>query len=1340
MMRITSRARRSATLRRASFAAAGLLAGAAAFVPDASGHPTGSAVVGGHVSVTGANTSNMVINQTSDRAAMQFDNFTINQGESVRILQPGTSSMLLGRVIGPDRVPSNIDGTLSATGGFILVNPAGVAFSRSAAINVGSLVASSLDITPEAFMAAKNSFTFSGKSGGPVTNAAVFSAAQGGTVALLGGQVRNDGTISARLGTVALASGGAVTLDFAGDGLTKITVNDGILRSLVTNGPNGRLLAEGGQIVLSAHDAEAFSGAVVNQQGYVSALSIQQRNGHVVLDGGANGVTQIEGEVDASGGSFNPGGRIDVLGNNISLLTGSHVNARGTSGGVVNITGSNAIWMAPGAFVDAYGLGASGGPGNGGQIFVQAANTARLYGSFDASAAERGGNGGSLHTSAHFLDASNAHVYLGAPNGQGGTWHVNAAAIDIAASGTPGTTAPQPGTQPDFSAGSGPSLMLNTAINEQLNRGTSVTLSTSGWTQGGAVAPGDIDVNAPVSKTDGGDATLQLQSAGSIRDGAAAIGSTKGKLNVVLDANVEDLGTPQSIRFGTQETGASIFSNQGDVQIGSRPQERVAVAIQDSIFDTRAGGSADPATGSDLLKSGAITIHGQGSGATLAPTGSSDTRGPAAIALYGATLRTSSGAIDIEATPGAGTKTPTSGVVISTLQAQQPGPLAANARRSVVRSASGTVQISGIGTDPTGAAPTQISGVRIMSGTTVQSDTSSIDIRGGLLRPAGTKQPIADRGLALDASTLSATGDGARISLTGESSNNDYGLLFSSYLDNVESGGPNIVTGKNGTVILRALNNGTSDSVAFFGNVKFTTGANSALAILPGGVFTPSGSATASATPINLFSSGPGLSLDATTLKQTFAGFDTIAIGSPTQTGRITVYSDCAGGACRPTLSNNLTLNASGVNSQGISLGSGLATPGKTLTLQSSGKVTDPGGIAANALMLSGPGIFTLDDKNNEVNVIAFANAGNVTFTNAHGFSIGSMISRTFDPVSGRFVNLDATNSTLTGSLLAQALLGGITLGGGTGVPAGTSGPTGSANTSLSSKGTIQLAMENGQFRNAGTGTISSDDAWRIYALNWQGEVRGAVKPGPDRPNFYGCTLSGGCSWGGAVPAKGNHFVYVEQPSVTVTAQDVTSLDGNPVPPFTASVSGLVNGDTRAGALTEGYTTSPAIRPGAGSYTINPTYTSPVGYKIVPKSGTLTVLASRRGGGDHGGDQPPIPQALPGPGNPPRNPETLPGNPPNNPVVDPLGDTDPSQPSALAGLQTLFSSREETFVYENNLQGQTQVCIASNQPEFFNNAPGEKADPLAVEWKRVRAQPNLNHCVSVTRKHGCDDF
>jgi hypothetical protein len=77
---------------------------------------------------------------------------------------------------------------------------------------------------------------------------------------------------------------------------------------------------------------------------------------------------------------------------------------------------------------------------------------------------------------------------------------------------------------------------------------------------------------------------------------------------------------------------------------------------------------------------------------------------------------------------------------------------------------------------------------------------------------------------------------------------------------------------------------------------------------------------------------------------------------------------------------------------------------------------------------------------------------------------------------------------------------------------------------------------------------------------------------------------------------------------------------------------------------------------------------------------------------------------------------------------------------ALTGLQTLFSAREQTFVYENNLQGGANICVGSNQPDFFSETPGEKADPLAVEWKRVRSQPNLSRCVVVDRQHGCDDF
>ena len=51
--------------------------------------------------------------------------------------------------------------------------------------------------------------------------------ADGGYVALIGANVVNDGVISARLGTVALAAGEAMTLDVAGDGLLNVRVDRG---------------------------------------------------------------------------------------------------------------------------------------------------------------------------------------------------------------------------------------------------------------------------------------------------------------------------------------------------------------------------------------------------------------------------------------------------------------------------------------------------------------------------------------------------------------------------------------------------------------------------------------------------------------------------------------------------------------------------------------------------------------------------------------------------------------------------------------------------------------------------------------------------------------------------------------------------------------------------------------------------------------------------------------------------------------------------------------------------------------------------------------------------------
>jgi hypothetical protein len=406
--------------------------------------------------------------------------------------------------------------------------------------------------------------------------------------------------------------------------------------------------------------------------------------------------------------------------------------------------------------------------------------------------------------------------------------------------------------------------------------------------------------------------------------------------------------------------------------------------------------------------------------------------------------------------------------------------------------------------------------------------------------------------------------------------------------------------------------------------------------------------------------------------------------------------------ATRPGFANNLTLSNPGSGSRGIALTYGVSTPADTLMLLSAGPVTDPGGIQAAGLILAGHGTFTLTDPQNDVGVLAMAKAGTVTFSNSHGFVIGPLTSRTFDSAASQLSPMNVTNSTLTGNLVATAMTGNIGLGASTRSAA-------APNTNLSaSSGSIDLVMEKGVFVAAGSGTLSAGNAWRIWASTWNGETRRSVQPNTTQPNFYGCLFGSGCSWGGTVPTTGNHFVYVARPTVTVTADGATRSVGAPNPSFTFTSSGLINGDTAAGALSGSETTTASLASPAGSYPINPNFTSGVGYIVNEVPGALTVIPN------------PTPSPTPTP-----IPIPIP-----IPILDPI---------AQSGLQTLFGNQEQTFVYENNLQG-TNICIGLNQPLFSTTPPGENQDILAVEWKRVRSQPNLNSCMLINAEHGCGDF
>src|SRR5690606_23322584 len=57
----------------------------------------------------------------SDRAIIEWNRFSIAEGETVRFLQPSAAAIVLNRVVGQD--PSELFGTLQANGIVYLINP-----------------------------------------------------------------------------------------------------------------------------------------------------------------------------------------------------------------------------------------------------------------------------------------------------------------------------------------------------------------------------------------------------------------------------------------------------------------------------------------------------------------------------------------------------------------------------------------------------------------------------------------------------------------------------------------------------------------------------------------------------------------------------------------------------------------------------------------------------------------------------------------------------------------------------------------------------------------------------------------------------------------------------------------------------------------------------------------------------------------------------------------------------------------------------------------------------------------------------------------------------------------
>ncbi|MBT0670081.1 filamentous hemagglutinin N-terminal domain-containing protein [Novosphingobium profundi] len=335
----SARARRGRWLASSTLAPAALVA-LLGLAPSARAQtlPTGGTVAAGSASIATTGTATR-ITQTSDKAIINWDSFSVGQGASVIFAQPGSGAATLNRVTGD--TASTIAGAITATGSVYLVNPNGIAITSSGTVQTGgNFVASTLDIADEDFLAGKLAFTGSGASR-KVSNAGTISAGSGAFVALLGGAVANSGTIRVPLGKLAMGSGEQIALDLNGDNFLQVAVPSALVTgegALLDN--SGTIVVTGGAVVLKAAVLKDAVRNVINMSGTINADSAVGDAGTIHLIGGADtasmaGTVTVSGTLSAQAtGAGGNGGFIETSGEHVDLsgIAVSTLAANGTTG------------------------------------------------------------------------------------------------------------------------------------------------------------------------------------------------------------------------------------------------------------------------------------------------------------------------------------------------------------------------------------------------------------------------------------------------------------------------------------------------------------------------------------------------------------------------------------------------------------------------------------------------------------------------------------------------------------------------------------------------------------------------------------------------------------------------------------------------------------------------------------------------------------------------------------------------------------------------------------------------------------------------------------------------
>ncbi len=573
--------------------------------------PTGGNVVGGSAQITTPSAGNMAITQHSDRAVVNWDGFSIGAGNRVDITQPGVDSAILNRVTGD--TTSQIHGQLNANGRVFVVNPNGIFIGPTGAVKAGGFVASTLGIRTDDFITGKTVFEGNGSSA-TVSNAGTVEVVTGGYAALIGGKVKNSGTIQAPLGFVGLGSGERITLDLAGDGFLQVAVptntDDDGLEALIEN--SGTIQANGGTVQISAATARNAARHAINMSGVVEARTVSGRNGRVTLGGGSGGKVTVRGKVRTKAArrpviqvveSARPkmppqrGGDITITGRDIRLA-GAEIDASGAHGGG-NIRIGGELQGGPGLITaDTLTIDSASRimadallNGDGGRVIAWSDLSTDFRGTITVRGGKEAGNGGFAEVSGK-IDLNYAGSFNSlAPNGDAGTLLLDPADLEIV------------GSAPVFNQ------ILDTDL-ENLLLTTDVVIET---TDSSDVPLLVDDIETTISS----DVLLEFPSQTDYPNSTSGFGEVTGELGTITVVNGASVAW-SSGRSLTLNADNDIILN-GPVSPNGGTLNLVAAnrAVMNGDLTLGAGGALNVTAGADAVVTGQDTIMANGSTITM---------------------------------------------------------------------------------------------------------------------------------------------------------------------------------------------------------------------------------------------------------------------------------------------------------------------------------------------------------------------------------------------------------------------------------------------------------------------------------------------------------------------------------------------------------------------------------------------------------------------------------------------------------------------------------------------------------------------------------------------------